>query len=334
MSTAKVTTPAGPRFIPEARNQSGFLVSRTGPNLKVYINSTLFGVDGNLSRESATAFLNTKGSAAALSDPDMQKLLLKWGQNPNGYFVEDHEAAKKREQEQEGQKVLNGATPISFYRDCFGRLACGTRLPALIWAKVKPYAEYISGNDDDMEFYDDQYPGARRSEVRGWVYKPKAITVLAEAGYMVEYCGTAVSHADDLAAVDAGQRQQQEQHYATIAEIKRTESVFEASFRTLETTAGYDLATATSAEIKAGPRICAGTWTGATIYGGGRWFHLIGNDLVLVINNGHDGDNWGRNNYDTGGAGAIAYRAQGQAQVLYRYQTWIESLGQYAAYLK
>jgi len=52
---------------------------------------------------------------------------------------------------------------------------------------------------------------------------------------------------------------------------------------------------------------------GQNIYGGGEWFVVekdpSGTEYVWhVLNNGRDGDDWSKNNVDTGGAGAIGYR--------------------------
>ena len=44
------------------------------------------------------------------------------------------------------------------------------------------------------------------------------------------------------------------------------------------------------------------------IYGGGNWFVIQPDAIWWVQNNGHDGDDWSRNNIRTGGAGAIGWR--------------------------
>lgn len=44
------------------------------------------------------------------------------------------------------------------------------------------------------------------------------------------------------------------------------------------------------------------------IYGGGSWFVITSDHIWYICNNGMDGDDWGRNNVRTGGAGAIGYR--------------------------
>lgn len=48
---------------------------------------------------------------------------------------------------------------------------------------------------------------------------------------------------------------------------------------------------------------------GDQLYGGGAWVIVTDDSLWIVRNNGHDGDNWSRNNVRTGGAGAIGYKA-------------------------
>lgn len=44
------------------------------------------------------------------------------------------------------------------------------------------------------------------------------------------------------------------------------------------------------------------------IYGGGEWWVIQPEWIWHIRNNGHDGDDWGRNNVNTGGAGAIGHR--------------------------
>lgn len=42
-----------------------------------------------------------------------------------------------------------------------------------------------------------------------------------------------------------------------------------------------------------------------SIYGGGRKWIITEKEMIQITNNGHDGDDWSRNNITTGGAGAI-----------------------------
>lgn len=43
------------------------------------------------------------------------------------------------------------------------------------------------------------------------------------------------------------------------------------------------------------------------IYGGGYLFIISDDELWFIRNNGADGDDWSRNNIETGGAGAIGW---------------------------
>ncbi len=45
-------------------------------------------------------------------------------------------------------------------------------------------------------------------------------------------------------------------------------------------------------------------------WGGGEWWVIQESWIWYVRNNGFDGDDWGRNNIETGGAGAIGVRVQ------------------------
>jgi hypothetical protein len=45
------------------------------------------------------------------------------------------------------------------------------------------------------------------------------------------------------------------------------------------------------------------------LYGGGEWLVVEPDHVWFVLNNGADGDDWSRNNVETGGAGAIGWRA-------------------------
>jgi len=59
----------------------------------------------------------------------------------------------------------------------------------------------------------------------------------------------------------------------------------------------------------------------ANIYGGGDWFVIGPERIWYVRNNGADGDNWSANNVRTGGAGAIGWYIQFDAQIADHLQT-------------
>lgn len=51
-------------------------------------------------------------------------------------------------------------------------------------------------------------------------------------------------------------------------------------------------------------------WDSNSLYGGGRLWIITDTEIYQVTNNGNDGDDWSRNNIDTGGGGAIGYRIE------------------------
>jgi hypothetical protein len=62
-------------------------------------------------------------------------------------------------------------------------------------------------------------------------------------------------------------------------------------------------------------------------YGGGDWF-VVGPDWVWYVrNNGADGDAWGDNNVQTGGAGAIGWRVAYSAHLLARLDAVLDIVG-------
>lgn len=62
-------------------------------------------------------------------------------------------------------------------------------------------------------------------------------------------------------------------------------------------------------DMPAGPVVIDGKryMDTANAYGGGEWFEITDDAIWYVQNNGSDGDDWGRNNVRTGGAGAIGW---------------------------
>lgn len=179
-TTAKVTTPNGPRYIPGAVNFHGFLAQpiqvgkgeivryevwtngiddageepiyeRYETEYKFFMNSTLFEENG-LTKEFVTDYLKKEGNMAAMNHEQIRKTILRWGDNPNGYKVEDHEAAKQALQEEEQVRVARKEVPIVF-SSSYG-LRCNTRLPKEVWAIVKPFAEFIKADDGDNNGHD------------------------------------------------------------------------------------------------------------------------------------------------------------------------------------
>lgn len=92
------------------------------------------------------------------------------------------------------------------------------------------------------------------------------------------------------------------------AERERRQILTEA--RTRRDNAFYDLIRAIQ-EHGSCPENCVPQgetlWDTMNIYGGGEMIIASDGLVWYVLNNGMDGDNWGRNNVMTGGAGAIGF---------------------------
>jgi hypothetical protein len=98
---------------------------------------------------------------------------------------------------------------------------------------------------------------------------------------------------------------------AEIAPLKAAQAQRESDAARREELKAFMLDFSKTGEYPAGDNIPEGDTVpignGQTIYGGGEWF-VIGPELTwYVVNNGHDGDDWSRNNVRTGGAGAIGW---------------------------
>jgi hypothetical protein len=70
-------------------------------------------------------------------------------------------------------------------------------------------------------------------------------------------------------------------------------------------------------ECPAGDHVLEGErlFNNQTLYGGGDWWVVTSDAIWYVQNNGADGDDWSRNNVQTGGAGAIGWRVPRTAEL-------------------
>lgn len=222
------------------------------------------------------------------------------GDNGHGYIVEDSEQAQLN--------AIRASKTVHIF-GAFRGYKIIERLPADIWAKIKPYATYYS-KDQIEEWYEDMDDFDRVDDARsesGWNYSHEAIEALIGMGWTVMYRDEALTSLADMPAIDA--RRNEENRIFIEAQHKRnmTKRRLDAALRALP----YEYLTEEQADaIKKLPMlIFRGLgWEGADIYGGGYWAHQDENYFYRIINNGSDGGDWSLNNYRTGGAGAIAYR--------------------------
>ena len=260
----------------------------------------------------------------------MEEYLLKFGVQ-DGYTITNRDEETRAAQAEHDRAVAEKKVPISVTPGYFG-LRIGERLPADDWAKIKYLAEYHRGDESDLEWLDDQgHINVPPADVRGWYYESEVITMLTGLGYTVQYSGQTVTTPAEMQAIEHEERRQAEAHYARVKEIKAEAARWKASIVNLARAAGP--CTKQEAEAAAAlPTTRLLDMQGPDIYGGGAWLHVAGPDLYYVRNNGMDGDDWSRNNYDTGGAGAICYRLNGCAHLVADIRTWVDSLGQYSGY--
>lgn len=260
----------------------------------------------------------------------MEQYLLKFGIQ-DGYTITDRDEETKAAQAAHERAVAEKQVPIPVYFGYFG-LSIGERLPAEDWVKINQLAEYHTGDESDLEWLDDQgYIDVRASDVRGWYYKPEVIELLTGLGYTVQYAGQHINTPAEMQAIAAELRRLDAEHVARVKEIKAEAARWKASILNLARTAGP--CTRQEAEAAAAlPTVRLLDMQGPDIYGGGAWLHVAGDDLFYVRNNGMDGDDWSRNNYDTGGAGAICYRLPNCAYLVPEIRAWVDSLGQYSGY--
>lgn len=260
----------------------------------------------------------------------MEQYLLQFGEQ-DGYTISSLDEEKEAAKRAYDQAVAEKQVPIDVSFGYFG-LRIRERLPAEDWAKIKHHSTFHPGDESDLEWLDDQgHIDVRASEVRGWYYTTEVIELLTGLGYTVQYAGQHINTPAEMQAVDAELKRIDAEHYARVKEIKAEAARWKASILNLARDAGP--CTRQEAEVAAAlPMIRVLDMQGPDIYGGGAWLHIAGPDLYYVRNNGMDGDDWSRNNYDTGGAGAICYRLNGCAHLVADIRTWVDSLGQYSGY--
>ena len=101
------------------------------------------------------------------------------GENVGGYIVSDVDEDKRKKEAEELQKVENREVPLTIRDSHFG-LTIAERLPANVWAKLKPYAKFWSADDIDEWFddMDDFYRVGEGKYMKGWYYSKEIIPIL------------------------------------------------------------------------------------------------------------------------------------------------------------
>lgn len=275
-----------------------------------FINSSLLAENG-LTMADVKAVLD-KDQMLAFTDERISKCLFVMGDNPNGYRVIDQSAIDEQHRAEVSLKVKesfkNKTAVINFMDGVFG-FTLAQRLPAYVWALIKPFANYHEGDEDDIEWADDMGIMVDVSSLRGWFYTSKAISTLLNFGYKVAYYNTEIQSVEDLSGVKDKIKAQSEAWNKAFDLFSAAKKELRQEFRNLYNSGEY-MSESDCDKIRIFQEILFENLDipGANIYGGGFWMHADDKFLYLVQNNGMDGDDWSRNNYGTGGAGAICMR--------------------------
>lgn len=234
---------------------------------------------------------------------EYEQYLVRVGENAGGLVVTRIEEEKSVQKEPEVPEITN------FYNGIFG-LRISQRLPKAMWNLVKPYAEYHDGGDADMENADDMgYLNVEKYEIVGWYYSREAVDALIKAGYKCSYQGEPITIDFQTTAniVAEKRKAKQAERAAREAYLKGVKKLLYEVWHDDEYMTEQQVAEVMATlrmEITC-PKIDI---EGHDIYGGGLYLSQDDNYLYFVKNNGMDGDDWSRNNYPTGGAGAIVTR--------------------------
>lgn len=244
-----------------------------------------------------------------------EKYLAKIG-NHDGLIVELHDYEKEQKEEQERKwkemdaEIIERKKAINFVDGVFGFL-CTIPVPEPIWGNLmKPYAEYHKGNIEDVENAEDMgYYDMKPIELKGWYYSKEAIDALVKAGYLVSYCKEVITSSFDETFLIVKKKKQERDE--KIREFDKKKSQLRAKYYEYLSNSYYmtekevEDAKLNGLEQILAPEIGI---KGHNIYGGGIYLVKKDNFLYFIKNNGMDGDDWSRNNFETCGAGAIATR--------------------------
>lgn len=295
------------RMLEVTTTDCGYIMTNQG---RFFLNSYLINLSGMTNDEATTVVM--KGEKAVLSHPILSNCICHLGKNEGGLVIEDYEKVKEREERDRQERIRNGEQAVTVRFGFFG-IRIDDRLDKATLNTIRPLATYIEGNDDDLEFLDDQgYWNVTKKEVQGWYYKNEVIEALNNAGIVTKYCGVTVRTIDEMKEVQKKKTEEKEKADAEkrIEDEKRSGIIRE--FNSLEKVycSKEDVEKALKLEEIYIPEL---GFEGDDIYGGGKWLMQDDENIYYAVNNGRDGDDWSRNNFPTGGAGAILYKIEKNA---------------------
>lgn len=192
----------------------------------------------------------------------------------------------------------------------FDLYALTATLPPQIWAKVKHLMQYVR-SDEDMEggcdFGGENY--------KGWTIASGADQLLIEIAEKTatpaqrEIVKTILTEKEEAKKASEIRKQEKQQKKNTVDAV----------------ILAFEHAEYPEGKFNPDGEIIEDPFYPLDIYGGGRFFIIGKEDIWLVKNNGHDGDDWGRNNIETGGAGGIGTKIKYNAEIAEKIRTLVKS---------
>lgn len=276
-----------------------------------FINKDLLAENG-LTQESAEKLIN-KDPINAIFDERIYSCMFKLGENEGGKIcinlTAEREKERRKKEEEIKEAILQKRIPISFCWGIFG-LRIETLLPESLWKLIEKEATYHKGDADDMEFAEDMDCFDATSEsIRGWYYTKKAIDILSNAGFPILYRNQPISSSEEMKLIDDKCDAARNKYYKEQMALENEKTAIRALLSELSQ-AGYYIDRSEAESVAKLEQLHYKDLhiTGPTIYGTGEWLYNTPDALYYVRNNGMDSDDWSRNNFPTGGAGAICVK--------------------------
>lgn len=273
---------------------------------KAYINSTLLEQNG-ITKEYVNKLLE-ENQENAWTDERIFNCLFQIGENPNGYFVSNTDINREMLENEISESIENKEIDINFENGIFGLQT--RRLPEKTWKLIAAFGTYHKGDESDEEWADDMgYYNVHKNQLRGWFYSKEALKSLLDSGYPVSYLGVRILSIDEMSIVYDNKQAEEKKYFLAVKRYDEAKSELKQTLNSLFSESTYiSEEEAKTLIAEKGILFPAIDILGHDIYGGGRYLHITDKFIYLVQNNGHDSDDWSRNNYTTGGAGAIATR--------------------------
>lgn len=211
------------------------------------------------------------------------------GANPKGYFVRN-----LKEVEEEKIKQNRKITLYAGFRG----LKMLERVPGEMWAKIKGFATFYK-KEDIEEYYEDTDDFGRVDNARdesGWNYGTAVIAVLLANGYELTYRSNPVLKLEDIEEIDTRLAKEEQEREERVRQRRVVAESLRQRFN--ELTKWEYMDKADTEPVAKLPSFTAKLlkWEGSHLYGVGHWGKRDENYLYKIDQNGHDGDDWSRNN--------------------------------------